>query len=168
MDPLERLAALFDAHEPRLRRLARRHGRDVEEARDLVQETFLRAARRPGSVPDGGEREEAWLVRVLVNVARDQARRRQVRDRGRPVTTPGPAAAADPESAALARIAVRDTLGRLPPWRRAVAILRYLEDEPPARIALLLGVTQVTVRWHLMAARRTLAAELLGRKETEP
>ena len=53
-DPQIRLAALFDAHQPRLFRLARRLAGSGEDARDLVQETFLRAARSPQSVPDGG------------------------------------------------------------------------------------------------------------------
>ena len=48
-----RLGALFDAHHQRLFRLARRLSRSADDARDLVQETFLRAARRPASVPAG-------------------------------------------------------------------------------------------------------------------
>ena len=63
--PVDRVAALFDAHHHRLYRLARRLTRSADEALDLVQETFLRAARAPRSVPLGADREEAWLVRVL-------------------------------------------------------------------------------------------------------
>jgi DNA-directed RNA polymerase specialized sigma24 family protein len=60
----ERLAALFDAHEDRLYRLARRLAASADDARDLVQDTFLRAAKSLGSVPIGLAKEEAWLVRV--------------------------------------------------------------------------------------------------------
>jgi DNA-directed RNA polymerase specialized sigma24 family protein len=60
----ERAAALFDFHHQRLYRLARRLTSSTDDALDLVQETFLRAARSPDSVPYGIEREEAWLVRV--------------------------------------------------------------------------------------------------------
>ena len=76
----ERLAALFDTHHQRLYRLARRLAGDADEARDLVQETFLRAA-RARRVPEGRAGEEAWLVRVLVNLCRD--RWRQTADRRR-------------------------------------------------------------------------------------
>ncbi len=67
----ERLGELFDAHQARLYRLARRLSGDPEEARDLVQETFLRAARRR-SLPARETGREAWLVRVLVNLCRDR------------------------------------------------------------------------------------------------
>jgi len=57
-----RIGDLFDRHQHRLLCLARRLLSDPEEARDLVQGTFLRAARKPQSLPaeDGGA--EAWLV----------------------------------------------------------------------------------------------------------
>jgi DNA-directed RNA polymerase specialized sigma24 family protein len=60
------LGMLFDAHHQRLYRLARRLSRSADEARDLVQDTFLRAVRAPASVPLGESAEEAWLVRVLI------------------------------------------------------------------------------------------------------
>jgi RNA polymerase sigma-70 factor (ECF subfamily) len=77
----DRLGALFDAHHQRLYRLARRMSRSADEARDLVQDTFLRAARAPGSVPSGASAEEAWLVRVLVNLCRDRWRQTANRER---------------------------------------------------------------------------------------
>src|SRR5688572_4180066 len=80
-DPSARLGELFDLHHQRLYRLARRLTADGDAARDVVQETFLRAARAPHRVPDGRQDEEAWLVRVLVNVCRDRWRHESVRGR---------------------------------------------------------------------------------------
>src|SRR2546428_14183811 len=88
VDRGERLAALFDAHEERLYRLARRLVASADEANDLVQETFLRAAKSLRSVPIGLTKEEAWLVRVLVNIRRDQWRKASVRKRSAALLSP--------------------------------------------------------------------------------
>jgi DNA-directed RNA polymerase specialized sigma24 family protein len=89
----ERLAALFDAHEERLYRLARRLAATADEAADLVQEAFLRAAACTSAVPIGLPNEEAWLVRVLVNIRRDQWRKTAVRKRSAAALRARPTAA---------------------------------------------------------------------------
>jgi RNA polymerase sigma-70 factor (ECF subfamily) len=156
----ERLARLFDAHHERLFRLARRLSADREEARDLVQEAFLRAARNPGSVPDGDQPGEAWLVRTLVNLCRDRYRRLGVRTRVHEALRRSEDGA-HPEDAAVARATVRAALQRLSPRRRAAIVLHEIEGVPVREVARLLGVTEVTVRWHLLAARRELAGLLM-------
>jgi RNA polymerase sigma-70 factor (ECF subfamily) len=75
---------------------------------------------------------------------------------------PRPLAEAEPESTALARATVEAALSRLSPRQRAVVLLRELEDRPTAEVARLLGLTRVTVRWHLAQARKTLARWLLA------
>jgi RNA polymerase sigma-70 factor, ECF subfamily len=159
---LERLASLFDAHQARLFRLARRLAADSEAARDLVQETFLRAARRPAAVPAGEPAGEAWLVRVLVNLARDRHRRLAVRSRAARDLGREAGVSPHPEPAVLARAAVQAALAHLSPRRRAVVVLVELEELPVAEVAKLLGIARVTVRWHLAGGRRELAAVLLG------
>ncbi len=158
----DRLAALFDAHHERLFRLARRLAGDREEARDLVQETFLRAARRPASLPPDESGGEAWLVRTLVNLCRDRHRRLLVRRRVGLAQRGDQELPRHPEAAAVAGATVRRALALLPPRRRAVVVLHELEGVPAAAVARLLGITQVTVRWHLAAARKQLAAALAG------
>jgi RNA polymerase sigma-70 factor (ECF subfamily) len=160
-DPGARVAALFDAHHQRLFRLARRLAASGEDARDLVQETFLRAARAPASVPEGPSHEEAWLVRVLINICRDRWRQVAVRRFHHP-TLPVRSASPDPEPALIARSLVWQALGVLPPRRRAILILYELEGTAIPAIARLLGVTAVTVRWHLSVGRREMARVLTG------
>jgi RNA polymerase sigma-70 factor (ECF subfamily) len=162
-DLAARLGHLFDAHHQRLYRLARRLSRNAEDARDLVQETFLRAARHASSVPVGPGHEEAWLVRVMINIARDHWRQAVVRKRSAAdaasSTTPE---VSDPESAALARSIIWQALQRLAPRRRAILILYEIEGVAIPAIARLLGVTAVTVRWHLSIGRRELASVVDG------
>jgi len=160
-DRNERLAALFDAHEERLYRLARRLAASADEANDLVQETYLRAAKSVSAVPRGARNEEAWLVRVLVNIQRDQWRRTAVRARSaarlraEPVTLP-----ADTETALIAKRAVWAALGLLPARRRAIVVMHELEGMSIPEIAAVLGLRAMTVRWHLSMGRRDLRRAL--------
>ena len=161
----DRLAALFDSHQNRLFHLALRLCSDREEARDLVQEAFLRAARQPGSVPEGEPGGEAWLVRTLVNLCRDRYRRLAVRSKAREeLSRDGREERAHPEETHVARATVQAALARLAPRRRAALVLHELEDRPVREVARLLGVAEVTVRWHLLAARRELARLLQGER----
>lgn len=171
-DPVERLAALFDAHYDRLYRLARRLATRPDDALDLVQETYLRAARRPKSVPSGAADEEAWLVRVLVNIRRDQWRKESVRARHQETAPRGlglEQRGRDPEAGLIAKTAVWRALDVLPPRRRAVVVMHELEELPVSNIASLLGISAMTVRWHLSKGRRDLARALKtsGGKDNE-
>jgi RNA polymerase sigma-70 factor, ECF subfamily len=159
-DATARVAALFDAHHARLFRLARRLVRPPDDPSDVVQETFLRAARAPERVPDGAANEEAWLVRVLINICKDSWRHAAVRTRA--VAEGHVAAPADtnPEPGLMARALVRQALDRLPPRRRAILVLYEIEGLAIAAIARLLGISAVTVRWHLMTGRREMARAL--------
>jgi RNA polymerase sigma-70 factor (ECF subfamily) len=165
-DPAERLASLFDAYHDRLYRLARRLAPSRDDALDPVQETFLKAARFAQSIPTGTRNEEAWLVRVLINLHRDQWRRTSVRDRydkaelgkGYSSRTSGP----DTEAALIAKSAVWQALNVLPPRRRAIVVMSELEGLAIPAIASLLGISAITVRWHLSMGRRDLARALKG------
>jgi RNA polymerase sigma-70 factor, ECF subfamily len=162
-EPAGRLAALFEVHYERLYRLARRLSPSGDEARDLVQETFLKAARFPKSIPVGASNEEAWLVRVLINIRRDQWRKAAVRDRHRKAAFGGGHSgmgSRNPEGGLIARRAVWQALNILSPRRRAVVVMYELEELAIPKIASLLGISAITVRWHLSMGRRDLARAL--------
>ena len=169
-DAADRLGLLFDRHHQSLHRLALRMLSDPEEARDLVQEAFLRAARTLGRIPSEDEPARKWLVRIAVNLCRDRYRRRDVRKRFReshraeaPERSPEPS----PEEEVVARRAVHAALAALDPRRRAVVILHELEERSTAEVAETLGIAVVTVRWHLSRARRELADRLAPHLEKE-
>jgi RNA polymerase sigma-70 factor (ECF subfamily) len=163
-DSAERLTALFEAHGDRLYRLARRLTSTADEARDLVQDTYVRAACKLTSVPCRAPDEEAWLVRVMVNLSRDHWRKSAVRRRYADTAVAGQTSS-DTESELIARTAVWQALDRLPPRRRAVVIMYELEGLTIAAIASLLGITQVTARWHLSKGRRDLARIITGERQ---
>lgn len=157
----ERLGELFDAHQTRLYALAMRMSRDPDEARDLLQETFLRAARRPASIPTKPSAAEAWLVQVLVNLCRDRWRRLKVRREAGPAPRWSVDEPHDPEQVERARESVREALATLKPRSRAIVVMHEIEGLSRKEIATQLGMTEVTVRWHLSTGRSRLRSQLV-------
>src|ERR1700682_2339427 len=76
----ERLEQLYDRFSARLFRFALRVSRDDGEARDYVHDAYMRAARDMRRVPQADNEAMAWLIRVVVNLARDRYRRTLIRD----------------------------------------------------------------------------------------
>ena len=99
-----------------------------------------------------------------MNLCRDRARRKRVRSR-HVEAGPVPVGSPNPEDAAVARATIEAALAELPPRRRAVIVLHELEDRSTEQISELLGVSRVTVRWHLAAGRRDLRRLLAGPKD---
>jgi RNA polymerase sigma-70 factor, ECF subfamily len=161
-DATERLAVLFDAHYDRLCRLARRLTASKDDALDLVQETFLKAARSPKSIPVGSANEEAWLVRVLINTRRDEWRKASTRNRQNATADVVPNRRSF-EASLIARDTVWQALDVLSPRRRAIVVMHELEGLTIPVIASLLGISAITTRWHLSKGRRDLLQELKTR-----
>jgi RNA polymerase sigma-70 factor (ECF subfamily) len=157
-----RLVLLFNRTHQRLFRLGCRMGADPDEAQDLVQEAFLRATTRPGSLPDSDAAAEAWLVRVVVNLCHDLYRKSTVRLRlADQVRENEPLQ--NQESEVMARSMVRTALAALSPQRRAIISLHELEGLSVREVARMLRVAEVTVRWHLAKGRKEIAAHLAQR-----
>ena len=66
----------------------------------------------------------------------------------------------NPETTLIAKTTVWQALDRLPPRRRAIIVMYELEAMSMDAIASLLGISAITVRWHLAAGRRDLARTL--------
>jgi RNA polymerase sigma-70 factor (ECF subfamily) len=102
---------------------------------------------------------------VASNLCIDRLRRR------RPLSADPPPEVADEAPGALGRLEARDraaalhaALGILPERQRLAIVLRHFEDRSNPEIAEVLGVSVEAVESLLARARRTLAAELAGRR----
>ena len=133
---------------------------DAEEARDVVQEAFLRAYKALARF-DFGMSFYTWLYRIVVNLSIDTMRKRS---RLRPVSLddlPGGIAAPTPDEAPAHRMEneetarrVREILTKLPEKYRTVMTLRELNGLSCKEIASIVHSTHATVRWRLHIARR--------------
>jgi RNA polymerase sigma-70 factor (sigma-E family) len=134
-------AEFVAARSPALLRLAYVLAGDQHAAEDLLQTALIKAAARWERIHTA---PEAYVRQVMYREQVSWWRRRA----RRPVTV-----AAVPERPAEdqmvlvdARLALRDALLALPPGKRTMLVLRYLEDLPEARVADILGCSVGTVR----------------------
>jgi RNA polymerase sigma-70 factor, ECF subfamily len=148
-----------------------------EEARDLTQETFLRAFQSIERFR--GEADlRTWIYRIAINQARNRWRwwRRRRRDwtvsldapqgkSNQPLMATLPEASANPEQKTLARereVALRSALQRLSRVYREAVILRDIEGFTYEEIAATLGINVGTVKSRLARGRHELKQKLEG------
>jgi RNA polymerase sigma-70 factor (ECF subfamily) len=143
-------------HLPAAHRLAIRLCGDLDRAEELVQEAMLRASRSWDGFR-GQSRFTTWLFQIVINVFRDQLRRKapaqsvpeDVHDRR----------AMHPSELLrgqeLAEL-VAGHVSNLPPRQREVLVLIAYEQMPPAQVAQVLEISDQSVRTNLHLARQTL------------
>ena len=145
--------------------LAYRLTGDEEDARDVVQEAYLRAYRGLKRFR-GDARFSTWMYRITANCASTLLAKR-TRHRHEELTDDAAIADGrpeiDPESMAeaeLLRDRVSDALHDLPPGLRAVVVLRDIYDLPHEAIAAELGISEAAAKVRLHRARKKLRERL--------
>ncbi|WP_417804753.1 RNA polymerase sigma factor [Thalassospira lucentensis] len=145
----------FEQEREKLLRLATRRLGDFEEARDIVQDAFVRAA---GTTDTGIEDRPAYLRTIVINLVRDRMRRRNAES---PVVTFSSDTdplewtaedAPDAEQVVYHRqrmVAFEAALNKLSPRSREVFILRKLHGKSHEEIAKVTGLSQAAIEKHL-------------------
>lgn len=143
---------------------------DREEARDVVQVTFLKVWENCHKF-DPKWSPNTWIYRIASNLAIDHLRSRKSRERS-----------AEPVRVHLRQVAdgrvrgtsfeakhdevmgiFRELAAELSERQRLVFVLRELEGLSSPEVAEIVGCRESTVRNHLFNARKTLRRELLRR-----
>jgi RNA polymerase sigma-70 factor, ECF subfamily len=129
VNPGAELERVYDAHASALFAFLLNLTRGEADTRDLLQEVFIRLARRP-ELLEGVENERHFLLRLAHNVAVDLVRRRATRERRQERYATDQielfAPAADPDREIFGRELNR-ALGELPAEQRAVVHLKLWE-----------------------------------------
>jgi RNA polymerase sigma-70 factor (ECF subfamily) len=154
--------------------------KNPEDAADLTQEAFVRLFRALSQY-NGESRFTTWLYRLVVNLGRDELRRR---GRQVPVVMPSAEDDGQDELASIAdddrwadpahaldsrelRDSVRQALGQLDEHYRLVLTLYYFDDMKYNDIAEILDLPLNTVKSHIRRGKERLAA-LLQEQEQPP
>jgi RNA polymerase sigma-70 factor (ECF subfamily) len=155
---------LFTRHKDRLWAVALRVTCDPDDAADALQDAMISAFRRAADFR-GESAVTTWLHRIVVNAALDLLRRRSARSVGwsgdpddLPVTEPWQAT----DSAAVtdSRLDVDAAMRSLPPPQRAALVLVDMLGYPVADVAVILGVSEGTVKSRCARGRARLLPHL--------
>jgi len=168
----EAFGALFTRHKDRLWAVALRVTCDPDDAADALQEAMISAFRRAGDFR-GESAVTTWLHRIVVNAALDLLRRRSSRSVGwsgdpddLPVTEPWQAT--DSASATESRLDVDAAMRTLPPPQRAALVLVDMLGYPVADVAVILGVSEGTVKSRCARGRARLLPYLSHLRSGSP
>lgn len=165
------IAALIHAYRPKLLRFATSALRDRDAAETVVQDCFLKAYAARAAFR-GECSVETWLMRIAVNLIRDEARSRRFRFWSRGASRVAPLDAiqftlSDPAASAeevLARdeqvAAIWKATGKLPLRQRLVFLMRFVEDMSVQEIAAATGMREGTIKSHLFRAVKTIRRRL--------
>ena len=160
--------SFFRAHERAVYACLWRLTGDTQLARDLSQETFLRAWRHFVRVR-AYEQPRAWLLRVATNLA-FSARRRvhhiptRSTESMRDDETP---AHSDATQALAERDAIERALLALPANQRAALVLREVDGLSCAEIAATLGLSRDAAKMALFRGRESFRRHYLRQEEAE-
>jgi RNA polymerase sigma-70 factor, ECF subfamily len=164
---------LVERHQRRAFAIAMGLVRDENDARELVQDAFLRVYRNLNSF-QGGSSFFTWLYRIVTNLAIDLMRKPGRRDAE---LVDGQAAPDEPTEFPLVSridgadpidvIRRREIAGRiqaaldaLPPYHRGVILMREVEGMSYEEMATAMGVSKGTIMSRLFHARQKLQRAL--------
>jgi RNA polymerase sigma-70 factor (ECF subfamily) len=164
---------LVERHQRRAFVIAMGLVRDENDARELVQDAFLRVYRNLNSF-QGGSSFFTWLYRIVTNLAIDLMRKPGRREAELPDGQPQPEETsdfplvsridgADPIDVLRRReIAgrIQAALDALPPYHRGVIVMREVEGMSYDEMAVVMGVSKGTIMSRLFHARQKLQRAL--------
>jgi RNA polymerase sigma-70 factor (ECF subfamily) len=168
----EAFGLLFKRHKDRLWAVALRVTCDPDDAADALQDAMISAFRRAGDFR-GESAVTTWLHRIVVNAALDLLRRRSSHSVGwsgdpdeLPVTEPWQAT--DSAAATESRLDIDAAMRTLPPPQRAALVLVDMLGYPVADVALILDVSEGTVKSRCARGRTRLLPYLSHLRSGSP
>ena len=168
---VEYLGVFLGRYEGPLMRFVANFLRDESAAQDIVQETFLRVAKKPSKLLDVNSCHN-WLLRIARNLSIDHLRRlARIRKHSRALEyeTARSAAGAVPASDKLEKseriTRVRGEIDQLRPRLRMVMLLKVQEGKSYREIAEITGLTVTNVGYLIHQAMKTLKVRLQDLRE---
>ena len=161
----ERIERMVNLYQLPLLRLCIMYLHDEEQAKDAVQETFIKAYRNLDSFRADAS-EKTWLTRIAINTCKNVYRSGWFRHVDRTVTVdmmaekPAPADQEDWE--------LTEAIMNLPRKLKEAALLCWLQGMTYEETARTLGISRQAVASRLNRARKKLRFALEGSEDHDP
>jgi RNA polymerase sigma-70 factor (ECF subfamily) len=155
---------LYDAYSPRVYSLVFRLSGDAEKARELTQDTFIRAFSRLSQFR-GDAQLSTWLHRIAVTTVSNFHRSELRFKREVSLEEAGSIAAFSEQSDPDLRDSINRAIENLSEVYRTTLVMHDVEGYTHAEIAEVLGVPEGTCKSRLSAARAQLREALAVYKE---
>jgi RNA polymerase sigma-70 factor, ECF subfamily len=158
------VSELYVAHASAVRDKLRTLGLDNPDLEDLLQDTFMVAARKRAKLPKNGKRAKAWLVVTARKLAANWRRlqRHSFETFGlAEVIDRAAAEPEDPEGAYIARDLVQYALRRLSAEDRDILVSHGVGGRSVADLAAQLGMTKSGAYVRLQRARAQVPANIM-------
>src|SRR5262249_33983872 len=165
---IDAVQILFEEHRVRIYRVCLLYTDSTDDAKDVLQETFLRAYKSVGHFR-GDSSFTTWLTRIAINICLNLRRDRRSTesieaDRLDSVAFDPPQSSfEDPEQALGVRELrerIRALVERLPPRERMAFVLKHFEQLKIREISAVMQISEGTVKSFLHRAVVTLREEL--------
>jgi len=157
----EAFRVLFERYGPILLRLTRRHLRDDELAREIVQQTFFQLHRARNDFRQDS-RLRPWVLTIAMNLVREHWRRKKRRKMSELDETrhAAPEPVRSPMETSQRAEQLRQAMSQLPESQRIVVELHWFQERPFAEVAEIVGSTEGAVRVRAHRAYKKLEAWL--------
>lgn len=158
---LQDLESVMNTYGDMVYRLAYARLQNEADAEDVYQSVFLRLYKSASEFVDA-EHQKAWLLRVTSNACTDFVRQRNRRPEVSWDAQDMPEPCKGNNGARMARVhdELEEALACLSDEQRGIVHLYYYEGFSAQEIGRILGENPVTVRTHLMRARKALKISL--------
>ena len=160
---------LYERHRSRIFGVAYRYAKNIPDAEDILQDTFIKAFQSLGKCQlDEDSYFSTWLYRIAVNCALDHFRKRRRREGNDGwqrdlLAADESAAPASPEcefQRQETRARMQQVLDSLSPRKRMIVVLRHYQQLKIHEIADVLGCSQGSVKKQLFVALAQLKSEM--------
>lgn len=141
--------------------IALRYSRDEMDAADIMSHAFVKVFRSIKSFDSSKGSLHAWIKRIVINEGLDHIKTRTRFSENVEIETVDEPAIKNDVLEQMGADEIMKLVQKLPPATHAVFVLYAVEGHTHREIAVKLGISEGTSKWHLGEARKTLQKQLM-------